>query len=587
MSGLATLEEHEALWDWREARRHRLEAERLKPPTIRMWDGDYRLRGEVSGERGGDFEFIENDTGTGSLQLPLDHYLAKWVMDHKGRDKRNVHITCDKQGARWSGCMSTYTVVRDEFGDVYLDIAFKHDYEQVKHVICWANPFLLPAIQFPKLWVIFGPSKWCLLLTLLVNLMRLETSLWTLPDDPLDPNEWMGPSFNPGNWRNQVTPFPIVGDNSNLAIVFSRFKPFHDVAAETLADAQLTLTCRRYLDGDPHPFEHLRGELGLQPVEDLFQLFQIRHGCLVWDIVDNSEWGTETAFGGSWLTGLVRAVVNIASDGTTEGVDVYTGDPTYPGEYYNPGFLGTRPKAPWVVFEDGEYTGIKSSEFNYYEATDTSFVTGGSSMPGVNEGISAAINMAGDIITAHVSVGAELQIPPIGGLMDAVAQPLYRDVFLAFQEIPTLRAMGETLPIAGLESLLSDLGDFHYYEGWADGSDKAYTLSAVLAVRAKMWATRTHTAHTIKVSDAAPYLIGEEGYGHFWLGSRVATSVKGYPTPHTLFVERVSKIKYEWNKDGPKGWQFEIGYQEPKDPVLKAFSLIRQINSAAGELGVW
>jgi hypothetical protein len=287
------------------------------------------------------------------------------------------------------------------------------------------------------------------------------------------------------------------------------------------------------------------------------------------------------------LTGLVRAVVNIASDGTTEGVDVYTGDPTYPGEYYNPGFLGTRPKAPWVVFEDGEYTGIKSSEFNYYEATDTSFVTGGSSMPGVNEGISAAINMAGDIITAHVSVGAELQIPPIGGLMDAVAQPLYRDVFLAFQEIPTLRAMGETLPIAGLESLLSDLGDFHYYEGWADGSDKAYTLSAVLAVRAKMWATRTHTAHTIKVSDAAPYLIGEEGYGHFWLGSRVATSVKGYPTPHTLFVERVSKIKYEWNKDGPKGWQFEIGYQEPKDPVLKAFSLIRQINSAAGELGVW
>jgi hypothetical protein len=133
---------------------------------IRMWDGDYRLRGEVAGERGGDFEFIENDTGTGSLQLPLDHYLAKWVMDHKGRSKRNVHITIDKQGARWSGCMDRYTVVRDDFGDVYLDIIFKHDYEQAKHIICWANPFLLPQIQFPKLWVIFGPSKWCLLMTL-------------------------------------------------------------------------------------------------------------------------------------------------------------------------------------------------------------------------------------------------------------------------------------------------------------------------------------------------------------------------------------------------------------------------------------
>jgi hypothetical protein len=498
-----------------------------------------------------------------------------------------VQITIDKQGARWSGCMDRYTVVRDDFGDVYLDIVFKHDYEQAKHIICWANPFLLPQIQFPKLWVIFGPSKWCLLMTLFVNLMRLETSIWTLPDDPLDPNEWMGPSFNPANWRNQVVPFPIVGDNSNLTIVYSRFKPFHDVAKDTLADAQLTLTCRRYLEGDPHPFEHLRGELGLQPVEDLFQLFQIRHGCLVWDIVDNSEWGSETAFGGSWLTGLIRAVVQIASDGTTEGVDVYTGDPTYPGEYYNPGFLGTRPKAPWVVFEDGEYTGIKSSEFNYYEATDTSFVTGGASMPGVNEGISAAINMAGDIITAHISVGAELQIPPIGGLMDAVARPLYSNVFLAFQEVPTLRAMGETLPIAGLENLLSDLGDFHYFEGWADGADRGYTLSAVMAIRAKMWATRTHTAHRIKVSDAAPYLIGEAGYGHFWLGSRVATSVKGYPTPHTLFVERVNKISYKWDKDGPSGWELEIGYQDPKDPVLKAFEMIRDINAAAGELGVW
>lgn len=594
--GLTTVEQHEALWQKVKAQRTAREAERLKPARIELWDGDMNLRGEVAGERGGSMEFVENDTGNASLELSLDHYLAKWVMNHRGRAKRNVIVTIEKQGARWSGFMDHYRVVRTKEGDAYLEIVFKHDYEQAKHILCWANPFLRAELQFPKLWIIFGPAKWCLLLTLFVNILRLETSLWTLPDNPLDINEWMPFSFNPATWRNIVKPFPLIGDNSNLTIVFSRFQSWHDVAKKTLQDAQLTVVCRRYLkDRDPHPFAHLTGELGIDIVEELFQLIPIRHGCVVWDIIDNSGWGTETAFGGSFLTGFLRAVVNIASDGSTEGVDVFTGDPTFPGEYYTPNFLGTSPQAPWVVFEEGKWTGIESSEFIYYEATDTSFVTGGHSMPGVNEAISAAINMGGDFLTSLINsalaaggaFGTAIDLPPLGGMMDAAAKIFYEDVLLAFMEIPTLRASGMTLPIPGLESVVSDLGDFHFYEGWADGSDRAFTLSALLSVRAKMFATRAHTAHTIKVSDAAPYLIGEPGFGHFWLGNRVGTSVLGYPTPDTVFVERVGKLSYKWGKDGPSGWQIEIGYREPSDPILNLFALIKQVNGAMSTLGVF
>jgi hypothetical protein len=61
----------------------------------------------------------------------------------------------------------------------------------------------------------------------------------------------------------------------------------------------------------------------------------------------------------------------------------------------------------------------------------------------------------------------------------------------------------------------------------------------------------------------------------------------GYPTPHTLFVERVKKLKYEWDKDGPSGWDIEIGYQESGDPVVKAFEFIRNINGALSQLGVF
>ncbi|AJD82447.1 minor tail protein [Mycobacterium phage Sheen] len=597
---LTTVEAHQDLWQKVMDRREYMERERLKPPLIRFWDGDYTLRGEVAGWREIDFEFIENDTGTATIKLSLDHYLAKWVMNFRGREKRNVHITIDKQGARWSGLMDHYKVVREKGGDCYLEVVFKHDFEQSKHILCWANPFLRPELQFPKLWIIFGPAKWCLLMTLFVNILRLETSLWTLPDNPLDINEWMPFSFNPATWRNIVKPFPFIGDNSNLTIVFSRFKSFYDVAKKTLADAQLTLTCRRYLQGDPHPFGDLTGELDIDFVEDLFSFIPLRHGCLVWDIIDNSGWGTETAFGGSLLTGLIRAVVNIASDGTTEGVDVFTGDPTFPGDYYAPGvdglanLAGTAPQAPWVVFEEGAFTGIESSEFTYYEATATSFVTGGKSMPGVNETISAGVNMAGDFVTSLINsalaaggaFGTAIDIPPLGGVMDAVAKILYEDVFLAFMEIPTLRAAGLPLPLPGLEDHVTGLGDFHLYEDWCDGADKAFTLSALLAVRARIWATRAHTSHKIKVADAAPYIFGEKGYGHFFIGNRVGTTALGYPIPYTVFVERLVKARYVWDKDGPKGWELEIGYREPEDPALKAMEWIREINSGLGTLGI-
>lgn len=592
---LTTLEEHQRVWRYTEDRKADREKQRLAVPLVRLWDGDFVLRGVASGWRELEFEFIENDVGTASLTLPLDHYLSKWVLNHKGRFKRNVHITIDKQGARWSGRMDHYKVVRRDSGDAYVEIAFVHDIAESRHILCWANPFLRPEFQFPKMWILFGPAKWCLLTTLFVNILRLETSLWSLPDNPLDVTAWMGPSFWPGNWRQIVKPFPLLADNTPLTVVTSRFKPFYDVAKDVLDDAQLSLTCRRYIhEDDEHPFTQLQGELDVSLVEDVSSLVPLRNGCLVWDIEDRSGWGSETAFGGSILTGLLRTVVTIASDGTTENVDVIHSDATFPGDYYIPGYKGTRPSAPWVVLEEGRFTGIKSSEYIYYEATDNSVVLGGHSAPGVNEGISAAINMAGDYLTSIINsalasagaFGGAIDLPPLGGVMDAVARVAYEDVFAAFNSFPSDRAVAAPRPIAGLEETATSSGDFHYYEAWADGADRAFTVAALASARSKFWETRARTAHTVEVSDAAPYYVGD-GQGDFWLGDRVAVSVFGHPEPDILFVERVNKISYKWDADGPSGWTLEIGRREPKDPALKAFEKIRDINSTISQLGVW
>ena len=593
MSGLVSTKQSDDLYKLVQQRHAKMEILRRKPPLVEMYDGDFRLRGEVSGELMLEWEFIENDTGQATLQLPLDHYLAKWVMNHRGRRKRNVILNIEKQGTRWTGTMDNYRVIKEKSGVWYIEIFFLHDFEHTKHIRVWCNPFLRPEVQFPKVWIVFGPAKFCILLTLFVNLLRLETSLWTLPDDPLDPTEWMGPSFNPGTWRHIVKPFPIVGDNTPITMVFSRFGTFYDTVKSILETHQLTLTCRRYLkDRDEHPFKDLEGEL--KPVGGIAQYIPLRHGCLVWDVEDNGGWGTETAFGGSWLTGFVRAMVNVAGDGNIEGVDVFTGDKTNPSEYYTPWFLGTNPKAPWVVFEEGPLTGIESSEFSYYEATDTSFLAGGQSAPGINEGISALINIGGDLLTSFINsqlasvavMGMAIDLPPLGGLMDAVAQPLYQDTIGAFMEIPTLRASEISLPIAGLEDIKTGLGDFHYYEGMAEGVHKAFTISAFAAVAAEIHRTRTRTTHTLKVSDGSPYLFGEKGYGHCWLGDRVGTSVLGYPVEHQLFAERIRKLSYRIDKDGPSGWLVELGYREPKNPALAVLEEVRRINGALGTAGI-
>ena len=525
------------------------EKERTKPALVRLWDGDMVLQGEVAAELGGGFKFKKNDAAPAHLKLPVDHYLAKWVTNFRGRAKKQVIATFDKQGARWSGHMENYKVKRTKNGVAYLEITFVHDIVQLKHIRCWANPWLPAEFQFPKAWAIFGPAKWVCLATLLANLQRLENRPWMWPDDPGDLLGWF--SLDMSDWAIVIKPFPFLGDNSTTSFLFSRFKSWFDCVQDILDDAQLTLDVRRYLEGeDELPWEGAN----------------IRHGALVVDIRDDSGWQEETSFIGSLLTGLERAYVSIAEDGMTEGINVITGDPTFPDEYYEPGWRGTRPSAPWVIFEESPFTGIESSEFVYYPAGDVQWVLGGHSAPGVNEGISAAIIGIGGFI------GSMFTQAQLGPAIDAVAKPLYEDVVAAFQtHYDADRA--------------DELGFTHLKEGWAEGADRAYTLAALVALRAFKFKTRERTATTIKVADAVPYRVGPEGYGDFWIGTRVGVNILGQPD-HEIYIEQVMGLGWEWDVDGPSGWDIEIGHREPEDPLLHAFQMIRELAAGFQEMGV-
>ena len=486
----------------------------------------------------------------GKLEMPAQYYLSKILTRHKARaGRKNIIITVDKDGERWSGTLDELSLSKDpETGERTVVATFKHDYEHLKHIIAYSNPFLPPEIQFPRLWILFGPAKWALKLTLMVNIMRLESSLWALPDDPMDGSQWF--DFDQSNWSMVVAPISIEDDDSQFAIVHSRFKYMHDVSKRICADAQLTWRPRRYLAGDPPPWPGAN----------------LKHGCIVWDLVDNSGWDTETSFGGNLFTGLTRGFTAIV-DGLNGGEETVP-DPTFPPEYSVPGYLGTNKRAPGIILRDGDKTGIQSLDFRWRPASDSAVVTGGHSMPGVNELISAGIQTAGDLIAAA------LFIPPVGGAADALLKPFYTDVFLAWQKIKD-------------HGRATDLGEFHYHECLAEGGDRAYTLSAFIGVRAKLFATRECTSHKVKVQNGWGNLrIGDNGRGNATLGTRIGTTVRGWGEPGVVYVDRITEKTLGWDRKTDPTWDLNVGYREEEDPIAKGIEMLQEAFSIAQELGV-
>lgn len=369
----------------------------------------------------------------------------------------------------------------------------------------------------------------------------------------MDPSTWG--SLDQTTWTQVVKP-DLTPDNSVGALVHGRFKYMHDVSKKVAADAQLSWECRRWLEGDEPPWPG-----GV-----------VRHGCLVWDLIDKSGFATGTSFGGDMFSGLVQAVTDFfvsQPDQTMSDVRRTLPDPNFPPELYQPGWKGTLPETPGVIFYEGEHSGISSSEFSWKPATDVGVVAGGDSAPGVNELIGVAVQALGDLAAAIPG------IPPLGGILNTILYPLYSNVFLAFGKWKD--------PVRATR--LSTQG-FHYQEKWSNGADKGYTIAWLLAMRKGLWETRECVRHKLVIQDGASgWTIGQQGYGHFFLGDRIGSSILGLP-PGKIFVDRVSELTLSWSRTQTPQWEIVVGEKEPEDPLIKAWEAFEELLTLLHELGV-
>ena len=553
---LRDLDNHlDDIWNQIQSEREARAARRAQRPLMRLWDGDWNIRGVVTGENDFSFEWKYNEVGAGFITLPPEHHLAQWAMAHWDRDTKNIHITADRapdgQDARWGGRCQSVTLVKNNDGTRYVELKFLHDIAEFDHVFCWPNPVMPASVQFPKAFALVGPLKTILKTALLLNLMRLHGNLYQLPDDPLDMSTWVE-GLTPWNWSIAVAPGSILMDGSQWGVIHSRMKSFMEVAAPALEDAGLMIECRRWLQGDPKP----AGWIG-----------PLRNGQLIVDIVDKSGVWDQTSHGGTIFGGMVRTVTKLA-DNLVDDLVTVVANPVVPVEHAVSRLMGTHPKQPWVVFRDGPGSQIESGSWTWEPATIAQVTAGGRSAPGVNTAISMSVQLMGNL------VGSVFLMQGLGGIADTALKPLYEDVFLAFMSIKS--------PLRTMQA-----GWSYYHEGWADGAESGWSFSGIVSIREKFYQTRAKDQVSIAVRDGGPYIFGDLGRGHIWLGDRAGVHLDGMPGGYYPVLQ-MTQVVMSGSRGSAPG--FVAGFGDPRadmSPVQRLLNQSRMVFEALKETGVW
>lgn len=526
-----------------DARRRALEKARLAPPLVRLWDGSWGYIGTVGDAISGTVTWKLNDTGSAQLVLRASDPVGRVVMDIWGRQtSRNIHLTVDKDGARWGGRLESASLVKDNSGQETIELSFLSDYEELKHVLCWPNPFLPALVQFPRTHIIMGPTAWVLKQFLVLNLARIQRSGFNIDD-------LLAPGSHQADWPIAVKPGRASDDRSPWTIVGSRMKVWHDLAAPKLLDSQLTVTCRRWLNGDPEPWPGGR----------------VRHGALVVDIVDKGGLYTDatvsagSVFGG--LRALGRALNEISSDwgARSEGMDALAA-------YRDSTDQGTKPGYPFVVYREGRLTGIEASKFTWQPARDSQIVVGGHSPYGVNELMSTLTILIGNY------VGLMLALPSLGSIIDTLLKPLFADTIAAWMMVRS-------------EQRKQQLGWSRYLERFQEGANTAYSLSAMAAIREGFQETCEKLSCELSIGDGAPWFVGDNGQGNFFLGDRIGAQIKGLPADQ-LVVQAVTGLEYSWARDSV-GWKITVGDNSVhRSAIENVVSKVRDTAAIVHELGV-
>lgn len=536
-----------------------------QPARIRLFDGNWVERGEVI-ERldGSSMTLSLNDTESIQVNLPIDlhdrrgTYLAHWALDQEARGTSNIHVIVEKDGARIGGRTDPDrgVVLKTGPDGDRVELTFLGDIQELKHVHMAASPFLpLNLIQEPKEQLLFCPVDWGGLATLGMNMLRNQGVNFDLTKDFGDPANW-----GPGLWAQaQIVPMPrkLSDAIAGLSTIITGDikQSWWDVMAPRLEDAEMMIVTRRYLAGDPEPWPGAGTGW--------------RQGTLFVDIVDKSGYRSGTSLGGNLATGLARTIANVTSNYVEDSYDLLTGDPVDTTGYRLPGILGTQPEHPYALYIDSDHSGIESFELARGAGGPCRITAGGQSMPGVNELIEAVVGYAGDVLGDNINIGG-YGIGSLGGILNAFLLPILKDSVLANMSVPLIGRAAQQ-------------GWGHWIETACTNATQAYTPAAIMDLRRRRRETDPRTAYTFTVSNAMPWLIGDRGQGHWFLGDRVPATNRYLGA--RVFVQRCNELTLDLT--GAEDWQAKFGDRRAtQDAMEKLIDTAARAFAATNQIGL-
>ncbi|AUH68527.1 MULTISPECIES: Gp37-like protein [Gordonia] len=552
-----------ALWA-EEIRQTRLDRV-AQPARIRLFDGNWIERGEAVERLDGSGMTLKlNDTGSIVVELPIDRedrrgtYLAHWALDQDARSTTNIHIIVEKDGARIGGRAAPDNGVTLKTGGDHGDrvvLTFLEDTEELKNVHVAANPFLpVSLIQQPKVQFLIGRADWVLPASLAMNLARLQVFNFDMNKDILDPANWLG-----GMWAQSqivVKPRPMRNSVAPVTIMTGTIKQsWWEIAAPILEDAELQIVTRRFLKGDPEPWPGAGTSW--------------RQGTLFVELVDKSGFRTGTSLGGNLATGLARSIASVTTNRVEDRYDLLTGAPVDDGKYRLPGKLGTAPEMPYVTYIDGDNSGISGFELVRGAGGACRITAGGESMPGVNELGEAVVGYAGDVLGDNINI-AGYGVGSLGSILNAFLMPIYKNSVLAYTSVPLIDRAAQQ-------------GWGHALETACTNVTQAYTPAAFMDLRRRRRETDPKTAFTFTVQNAIPWIIGDNGFGHWWLGDRSGATNRYLGAQ--VHVQRCTELTLPL--DGGGDWEAKFGdVRAHQDPLEKAFGLVATAMGAFNQMGV-
>nr|WP_296763795.1 phage tail protein [Rhodococcus sp. (in: high G+C Gram-positive bacteria)] len=459
-----------------------------------------------------EFDFKRNAAGALTIILPHDTPIRPHLFENKNGADATIPITVDTPGMQWPGNVDTAKLIRDIDGQETIEVTAIHHWEYVNRIAMWPSPFAPLIAQFPRRMIQIGPTESVIKTYLQSNLLRLQLPLWRIPD--------LSQIFNPGAWFNlgnahfpiAVVPVNPLLDDTKWTALSARMQMGGELFDQALKDAGLVLTAKLFIPGE-HP----------QPAPGWFTLTR---PTIVLDIEDKSGVTGPT---GTLIDGVLGFFAELLDDGITEIFHPIL-DPNDLGPIQTG--LGFKKERPWVVWLQGQYSGIGESEMVVHKPIARDVIVGGKSPGWVNAGIELAIKSLLGLI------GNFLMVPGL----DALYQGQLSDVFLAFQRFTDAGRARRG-------------GPYMYPEYVDTTSGQAYTIDALVAGRSAVWDTRGYVSHSVTVEDGAPYFFGSpESGGHFEIGDVVGFEING-----RIFTDYVTQATFKDNRSTRATWTIVIG----------------------------